>query len=139
MILELRKNVAIYYAENIEDLTDEAYNRMRLLIVPVTHAFMKQEGMGLLYRLGGFWGQRAYLGHKTREYSSKLKIDKEKCVGCGECERLCPMKNITIVEHKAVSDNRCTMCYRCINKCPKQAITLLGNRVVEQCGIEKYL
>ena len=63
----------------------------------------------------------------------------EKCVGCGKCEKLCPMKNITIVEHKAVSSDRCTMCYRCINKCPKEAITLLGKNVVEQCEIEKYL
>lgn len=43
MILELRKNVAIYYSENIEDLTDEAFDRMRLLIVPVTYAFMKPD------------------------------------------------------------------------------------------------
>ena len=47
--------------------------------------------------------------------------------------------NHTIKEQKAVSSDRCTMCYRCINKCPKQALTLLGKRVVEQCGIEKYI
>ena len=49
------------------------------------------------------------------------------------------MKNISIKDQKAVSSDQCTMCYRCINKCPKQAITLLGKRVVEQCGIEKYI
>ena len=49
------------------------------------------------------------------------------------------MKNITIKDQKAVSSDRCTMCYRCINKCPKQALTLLGKKVVEQCGIEKYI
>ena len=98
-----------------------------------------QDGIGALYRLAGFFGQRAYFGHKTRRYSSKLKIDPDKCVGCGICEKLCPMENISVKERKAVSGDRCTMCYRCINKCPKQAITLLGKRVVEQCGIEKYI
>ena len=98
-----------------------------------------QEGIGALYRMAGFFGQRAYFGHKTREYSSKLKIDNDKCIGCGLCEKLCPMKNISIKDQKAVSGDQCTMCYRCINKCSKQAITLLGKRVVEQCGIEKYI
>ena len=58
---------------------------------------------------------------------------------CGLCEKLCPMKNIAIKDQKAVSSDRCTMCYRCVNKCPGQALTLLGKRVVEQCGIEKYI
>ena len=82
--------------------------------------------------------KRLYFGHKTKEYSSKLKIDENKCVGCGKCEALCPMQNITIKDQKAVSGDRCTMCYRCINNCPKQAITLLGKNVYEQCRIEKY-
>ena len=98
-----------------------------------------QEGIGPLYRMAGFFGQRLYFGFKTKNYSDKLKIDADKCVGCGKCEKLCPMDNITITDKVAVSSNRCTMCYRCINKCPKQAITLLGKRVVEQSVIEKYL
>ena len=98
-----------------------------------------QEGIGALYRLAGFFGQRAYFGHKTGRYSSKLKVDTDKCIGCGLCEKLCPMKNIAIKDQKAVSSDRCTMCYRCVNKCPGQALTLLGKRVVEQCGIEKYI
>ena len=97
-----------------------------------------KEGMGPLYRLAGFFGQRAYFGHKTKAYSSKLKVDTDLCIGCGKCEKVCPMGNMAIKDKKAVSSDRCTMCYRCINICPKQALTLLGKRVVEQCGIEKY-
>ena len=77
--------------------------------------------------------------NESRTYSSKLKVDTDKCIGCGLCEKLCPMKNIAIKDQKAVSSDRCTMCYRCVNKCPGQALTLLGKRVVEQCGIEKYI
>jgi len=56
-----------------------------------------------------------------------------------ESVKMVGMKNITIKDQKAVSSDRCTMCYRCINKCPKQALTLLGKKIVEQCGIEKYI
>ena len=125
--------------EENKELVKQAEQKIKDSVRQLKAGHPTQEGIGPLYRLAGFFGQRAYFGHKTREYSSKLKIDKEKCIGCGQCEKLCPMKNITMVDQKAVSKDRCTMCYRCINKCPKQAITLLGKRVVEQCGIEKYI
>ena len=122
-----------------KELVRQAGQKIRNSVRRMKEGRPTQEGIGLLYRMAGFFGQRLYFGHKTKEYSSKLKIDNEKCIGCGKCEKLCPMKNITMVEHKAVSGDRCTMCYRCINKCPRQAITLLGKRIVEQCEIEKYL
>lgn len=98
-----------------------------------------QNGLRWYHHLAGLFGQRLYFYHKTRNYSNKLKIDKNKCIGCGKCVSVCPMKNIALKEKQAVPDNRCTMCYRCINLCPTQAITLLGRRVYEQCYIEKYL
>ena len=98
-----------------------------------------REGIGILYRMAGFFGQRLYFGHKTKNYSNKLRVDEDKCIGCGKCEKLCPMNNIKIVDKKVVQNNQCTMCYRCINNCSKQAMTLLGKKVVEQSVIEKYL
>ena len=124
--------------EKNKELVKQAQQKIKESVKRLKAGNPTQEGIGVLYRMAGFFGQRAYFGHNTRRYSSKLKIDTDKCVGCGSCEKLCPMKNITIKDQKAVSGDRCTMCYRCINKCPKQAITLLGKRVVEQCGIEKY-
>ena len=98
-----------------------------------------QEGLGIFYRLAGFFGQRLYFGHMTKNYSDKLHVNTDKCIVCGKCEKLCPMKNIKFVNKKILQNNQCTMCYRCINNCPKQAITLLGKSVVEQSLIEKYL
>ena len=98
-----------------------------------------QEGLGIFCRLAGLFGQRLYFYHKTKNYSDKLKIDTGKCIGCGKCVHLCPMKNIQSEHKHAIAGNQCTMCYRCISHCPVQAITLLGKRVVEQCYIDKYL
>lgn len=98
-----------------------------------------QEGLGFVSHLAGLFGQRLYFGHKTKDYSDKLKIDMGKCVGCGKCVELCPMKNLHLAQGKAVPGSRCTMCYRCINECPAQAITLLRRAVVKQGGIGKYL
>ena len=125
--------------EKNRELVKQADQKIKESVKRLKAGNPTQEGIGVLYRLAGFFGQRAYFGHKTKRYSSKVKVDTDKCIGCGICEKLCPMNNISINEQKAVSGESCTMCYRCINKCPKQAITLLGKRVVEQCGIEKYI
>ena len=98
-----------------------------------------KEGLGIFYHLAGLFGQRLFFGHHTKHYSDKLKIDTNKCIGCGKCEKLCPLSNIKTENGKAIPGNKCTMCYRCINHCPVQAITLLGKQMIEQCLIEKYL
>lgn len=98
-----------------------------------------RDGLGLLSHMAGLFGQRIYFPHKTNRYSDKLKISEDKCIGCGKCVRLCPLKNITLDSGIAVPHGKCTMCYRCVNACPVQAITLLGRKVVEQYKIERYL
>lgn len=99
-----------------------------------------RQGLGILSRFAGFITQRLWFGHRTRKYYSRgLKVDCEKCIGCGKCTRICPTHNIIIQDSKARGKNKCTVCYRCVNSCPKQAITLLGKEVIEQTTIEKYI
>ncbi len=97
------------------------------------------DGLGFFPHLIGFFGQRLWFYGKTRSYSDKLKIDKARCVGCGVCAGLCPMKNLTVENQIAVPQGKCTMCYRCISHCPQQAITLVGKEVVEQYRLENFI
>ncbi len=45
----------------------------------------------------------------------------EACNGCGICESICPMKNISIADGKAVHADVCAACYACVHWCPKHA------------------
>lgn len=97
-----------------------------------------QEGLSFWSHMAGLFGQRLWFYNKAMSYTDKVKINPDKCVGCGICAKDCPTQNIKIVDGKAVANNQCTMCYRCVSYCPKQAITLLGKTLHQQAGIEKY-
>lgn len=125
--------------EKNKELVRLAEQKIDKAVRDIRGARAPQEGLGLHSRLAGLFGQRLYFYGKTRKYSDKIKINADKCTGCGACVRLCPMKNLKIEGKTAAAADTCTMCYRCINTCPKQAITLIGKKVVAQGTIENYL
>ncbi len=59
---------------------------------------------------------------------TRMKVDKDKCNGCGLCKSLCPMKNILLEEQSTLSKaptfgKNCESCFSCLHYCPKEAIT----------------
>lgn len=98
-----------------------------------------RDGLSVLSRIIGLFGQRLYFGGMTKHYSDKLKINTETCICCKKCISLCPMKNIKMEDNLLTASNKCTLCYRCVNNCPAKAISLLGRQVIQQSVIEGYL
>jgi ferredoxin len=44
------------------------------------------------------------------------------CTGCGVCEKVCPVKNIEIINSKPQYKHNCEQCVACIQFCPQKAI-----------------
>ncbi|MBR7104979.1 MAG: DUF362 domain-containing protein [Lentisphaeria bacterium] len=63
-------------------------------------------------------------------------LDKEKCIGCGLCARMCPPQSLKIREGKPVFKlDECIRCCCCQEHCPKGAIRFRNNLFLR--GIEK--
>lgn len=57
----------------------------------------------------------------------QVKIDTEKCIGCGLCAKTCVAHNIELKDKKArVVLDECVMCGQCTAVCPKEAISISG-------------
>ena len=53
------------------------------------------------------------------------KINKDKCIKCGECTRICPQKTMVIKKGKypSLTVRNCIRCWCCAEVCPQNAIS----------------
>lgn len=62
---------------------------------------------------------------KPMSYFSLLRVkcDKEKCISCGKCKRVCPM-NVDVTDNSRKRENgtECILCMECAKVCPKKAL-----------------
>ena len=53
----------------------------------------------------------------------RVKCDKEKCISCGKCKRVCPMDvDVTDNTRKRKNGTECILCMECVKNCPKGAL-----------------
>lgn len=57
---------------------------------------------------------------------STLKLDSQKCIGCGLCTQVCPHPVFELEEDRAriVDSDQCMECGACALNCPVDAITV---------------
>ena len=80
---------------------------------------------------------------KKDQHFTRISVNEGKCVGCGECIEICPVKALSFIEtekgRKATSDKEvCIGCGECITVCPMKALAMdweeAGKEFLERMG-----
>jgi uncharacterized Fe-S center protein len=91
------------------------------------------------HELSGFGGTIKNLGMGCASRRGKLeqhstvapKVNKKKCVGCGDCVSHCSVQALALQQEKAVLDSKkCIGCGECILICPESAIEIQWNQAI---------
>jgi len=54
-----------------------------------------------------------------------VKIDTDKCTGCGACVECCPTDSLSLSDDKAaVNSDGCIDCGVCVDECPAGALAM---------------
>lgn len=125
--------------EKNKALLEDAKQKISGAAEDVKAGHYPQEGLSFAAHMAGLFGQRLYFGHHGLRYHQYPKIDRQKCILCQKCVKVCPMQNLGEKDKAIVGNNKCTLCYRCANLCPTQAITLFGKKVYAQHRLSQYL
>ncbi|MDF2608712.1 MAG: 4Fe-4S ferredoxin iron-sulfur binding domain protein [Lachnospiraceae bacterium] len=92
----------------------------------------KEKGVYMINKgmLPGFF---TYFVHKfyTLGRDTKKFYVTDTCIGCGKCERICPVNAINMVNNKPEWHGKCTQCLGCIHRCPVNAIQY-GDKTIQR-------
>jgi heterodisulfide reductase subunit A-like polyferredoxin len=70
------------------------------------------------------YGNSDYKKYIKRMKGVSVTTDPEKCVGCGDCFKVCIYNGLKMVNDKSVHTEDCIGCGHCVEVCPQDAISL---------------
>ncbi len=119
-----------------EDLCDIQIDQSLIKTAKVGRCFIDADAFIAVthfkgHGLTGFGGTLKNIGMGCATRAGKLaqhcdaapKFYEDKCVGCGECEQVCPVGAIHLEDDKSVlSKEKCIGCASCVGVCPNMAL-----------------
>ena len=66
---------------------------------------------------------------ESKKAEAEIWWDREKCIGCGNCIKVCPEKAISRNNFFFIDRNICKLCFKCVEKCPTKALRQIGKKM----------
>lgn len=124
--IKMPDNYILWYGAKSQEIQSKDFEREKVKVKYIGNFLVSKETMSLEK-------SRYFIDRLLTRPINKLSVKRfaatsekfsvnQKCVGCGLCEKICPVSNIKLSENKPVWGNHCEACLGCIQRCPMQAI-----------------
>lgn len=120
-------NAVAEYFRNIRDAVTTTFSGMKITL----HYWVKEPAITVEYpdRLGVGKTVDDIVAERYRGF---LRVNLDKCIGCMQCMRVCPLNSIRIAVEKVqenrmltrfdVNQSKCMYCGLCVEECPSGAL-----------------
>jgi uncharacterized protein len=118
-----------------ENIMEVEINKKHFAKVKLAKDFVSADGAIVLshfkgHEMAGFGGAIKNLAMggapaigKKEQHDTHMTVNRDTCVGCGQCASVCPEKAISVVAKKAtIVASQCIGCGECLTVCPVKAI-----------------
>jgi ferredoxin len=117
--LKMFSNYVIIYemSEKINEITEKSNKKL----IPIVNSIKNKKNN----RINKFTKIFEFINKDFIKKVSTMDRDytvNDNCTGCTICEKVCPVKNIEIVNNKPQYKHHCENCIACIQFCPQKAI-----------------
>lgn len=117
--------------KKINKLIKESEEKLEKTCENIKAGIVKKRGFNIFSRGTGLFSQRLYFQLLEKRAKKDVRIDAD-CIRCQKCVRICPTKNLELIDNSIIQKGNCTLCYRCVNECPQKAITVFSHSKVKK-------
>lgn len=76
---------------------------------------------------------------ESHKRGKEISFDSALCVGCGACQKVCPVKALAKDNPFYIDRTLCNLCFKCAETCPSGALTAVGKVMTVEEIVQRVL
>jgi len=124
--ITMPENYIVYYDADSKKKQQELFEKEKIKVAAISKVVMNKKEQPIeksKYLIDMLFGkmlnQAVVKKFPTKDTGFRLN---DTCTGCGKCEKVCSVGNITMINEKPTWNHHCEFCLGCLQSCPVQAI-----------------